>query len=178
MSAFLETMTERVSRMAGALLARRARPLRFAIVGGTTGVVQLGVLAVLVSMGLQPLLANALAFALSAQMSFVLSQAFTWRDRHGAEPGRSGLLARWAAFHACISGGAVVNLAVFALALHAMPHLFAAVLGILAGASLNFLTNDHLTFRRAPRANRGASAGAGDLAALRVSPMFEEQRVR
>ena len=132
-----------------ALLARRARPLRFAIVGCTTGAVQLGVLAILVSLGLHPLLANGVAFAFSAQMNFVLSQTFTWRDRNRGEPEGRGLVGRWAAFHACISGAAVVNLAVFALAMHVAPHLLAAVLGILSGASLNFLTNDRLTFRHA-----------------------------
>ena len=76
------------------------------------------------------------------------------------------------------SGAAVVNLAVVALAMHVAPHLLAAALGIVAGASLNFLSNDRLTFRRAPGANRRASAGAGDLAALQVSPVFEEQPVR
>ena len=152
------------ARRASSLLAMRARPLRFAIVGGATGMLQLGVLGVLVSVGLQPLLANAAAFALSAQMNFVLSQTFTWHDRSNGEAERGSLFGRWAAFHACISGGAVANLAVFALAMHVAPHLLAAVLGIVAGASLNFLTNDRLTFRRVP--------------ALRLVPVREEQAVR
>ena len=155
---------ERPAPRSSALLARRARPLRFAIVGSATGAVQLGALAMLVRAGLQPLLANAAAFALSAQMNFVLSQTFTWRDRNGGEPERRGIAGRWAAFHACISGGAVANLAVFALAIHVAPHLLAAILGIVAGASLNFLTNDRLTFRRGP--------------ALRLVPVREEQAVR
>jgi putative flippase GtrA len=167
---------ERPAPRSRALLARRARPLRFAIVGGATGAVQLGVLALLVRAGLQPLLANAAAFALSAQMNFVLSQTFTWRDRNGGEVERRGLAARWAAFHACISGGAVANLAVFALAIHVAPHLLAAVLGILAGASLNFLTNDRLTFRRAPVAKQGAVAAVST--PLRFMPVREEHAVR
>ena len=58
------------------------------------------------------------------------------------------LVRRWATFNACISVAAVVNLSVFAVALHFVPHLPAAALGIVAGASLNFISNDRLTFGR------------------------------
>ena len=174
MTAHRVMVRERPAPRSRALLARRARPLRFAIVGGATGAVQLGALAMLVRAGLQPLLANAVAFALSAQMNFVLSQTFTWRDRNSGEAERRGIAGRWAAFHACISGGAVANLAVFALAIHVAPHLAAAILGIVAGASLNFLTNDRLTFRRAPTTKRVAAVSAPP----RLLPAAEEHALR
>ena len=138
---------------------------------------QLGVLALLVSMGLQPLLANAGAFALSAQMNFVLSQTFTWRDRNSGEAERAGLVGRWAAFHVCISAAAVVNLAVFALAMHVAAHLLAAILGIIAGAALNFLTNDRLTFRRARMTKRAAPGGAPAPPPLRLVLVHDEHAV-
>jgi putative flippase GtrA len=162
----LTVVREVQTRLKAAVLARGARPLRFAIVGGATGVAQLSVLAVLVWMGMQPLLAELIAFAFSIQMSFVLSQTFTWRDRYGAESGKRNIAVRWAAFHACISAGAAVNLAVFAVSMHSLPHMLAAVMGIVAGASLNFLTNDRLIFGRGSTTNQVASAtGPADLVA-------------
>ena len=134
------------------LVTKHARPLRFALVGGIAGVIQLGALGVFVSVGMQPFLANAAGFALSAQVNFLLSQTFTWRDRR--DDGQRSLLSRWATYHACISGAAVVNLAVFALVLQVAPHLLAAALGIVAGALLNFVTNDRLTFKRTAEAKR------------------------
>ena len=50
-------------------------------------------------------LANALGFAISAQLNFVLSSRLTWRDRPWAAP------ALWAGL-ACYNGTALISLAV------------------------------------------------------------------
>ena len=129
------------------LLSERARPLRFAITGGFAGLLQLGLLFLLVGRGAAPLPANALAFLAAAQVNFLLSQAFTWRDRPLIKSPRTVLFQRWLAFHACISGTAALNLAVFAVALQVMPHLPAAAAGIFVAAIFNFLANDRFAFR-------------------------------
>ena len=59
------------------LRSPRLRPLRFALTGGTAGLVQLGLLRGFEVIGLAALPANGLAFLLAAQLNFLLSQAFT-----------------------------------------------------------------------------------------------------
>ena len=130
-----------------ALFSAVGRPLRFALTGGTAGLLQLGLLFFLVQRGAAPLPANALAFLAAAQVNFLLSQAFTWRDRPLTDSPRKVLFQRWLAFHACISGTAALNLCVFAAALQVLPHLPAAAAGIAVAAIFNFLANDRFAFR-------------------------------
>jgi len=123
-----------------------ARPVRFAVVGGISGLAQLATLALLINSSVDPLVANAFGFAISAELNFLLSQTFTWRDRtrHDA---RDTMAARWLTFHMCIAGTAALNMAVFAVMRNEVPDLLAATIGILAAAVLNFLANDRVTFR-------------------------------
>ena len=60
-------------RIAAVLLSERARPLRFVFTGGLCGLIQLVLFAFLVHNGWLPLIANTVAFLLSAQVNFVLS---------------------------------------------------------------------------------------------------------
>ncbi|WP_038038421.1 GtrA family protein [Thermorudis peleae] len=119
------------------------RLLRFAIVGGVAGSVQLGLLAGLTRAGLHPFLADLVAFLSAAQINFALSQWFTWRDRRLTG---SGLVARWLAFHTMIAGTACLNFLVFWAADRVLPHLVAAALGIAVAALVNFLGGDRLVF--------------------------------
>jgi putative flippase GtrA len=136
--------------LAGRLLSDGARPLRFALTGGLSGLFQLAVLALLTGRGWPEFPANLLAFLPAAQVNFALSSLFTWRDRRTAAP----LWRRWLMFHASIAAMAVANQLVFLAAHTVLPTLPAAASGIAAAAVGNFLLGDRLVFR----ANRDGRA--------------------
>ena len=121
--------------------------LRFALVGGTCGLIQLGLLHVLVEAQVQENLANLAAFAISAQVNFILSQFFTWRDRWttGLRPPR--LISRLFLFNGSVATTGVVNQSVFGLANLIIGYLPAAALGIAVAAVTNFFLNDRIVFR-------------------------------
>jgi putative flippase GtrA len=125
------------------VFSQQARPVRFAITGGLAGLMQLALLKLLTDHGWPALVANGVAFLLAAQLNFVLSSLFTWRDR---QAGRS-LGRRWLAFHGAIASMAVVNLVVFAAARLVLPDLAASAAGICAAAAGNFFIGDRLVFR-------------------------------
>lgn len=134
------------------LLSERARPLRFVFTGGLCGLIQLILFTLLERMGLSTvplqLIANIVAFLLSAQVNFLLSVKLTWRDRQIQQPQqRSNLLARWLAFHGSILGTALLNQLVFLLAHLLLPSLVAVVLGIGVAALANFVLLDRQVFR-------------------------------
>jgi putative flippase GtrA len=129
-----------------------ARPLRFALTGGLAGLLQLGLLALLVGRGWPAVPANAVAFLLAAQLNFAVSSLFTWRDRQGTVP----LWRRWLAFHGAIAAMALVNQGVFLAARTALPTLAASAAGIAVAAVGNYLLGDRLVFRA-----RGAAARDG-----------------
>jgi putative flippase GtrA len=124
-----------------------ARVGRFALTGILAGLVQLGALSLLIHNGWQSLLANAVAFLLSAQLNFVLSHLFTWRDR---QIGRR-LWRRWLAFHGSIAAMAALNMAVFVALRPLLPALLASAAGICAAALGNYLIGDHVVFRAHPQ---------------------------
>ncbi len=137
------------------LLAGRARPARFALVGGACGLLQLLFLVLLKRAGLAAIPANVAAYILSAQVNFLLSNRFIWHDRWSSDARRSDLLHRWLSFHASIAGTFVLSQAVFVAARLLLPDVAASALGLAIAAVVNFLVQDRLTFRRA-----GGSASA------------------
>ncbi|MEI6136913.1 MAG: GtrA family protein [Chloroflexota bacterium] len=143
--------------------AFEGRAARFALTGLICAALQLALVAAFEAAAVPGLAANALAFGLAAQLNFVLSSRFTWGDR-----ARSGPLAwRWGAFLGAISGTAVLNMAVYALARPLVGDLEAAALGIAAAAIVNFVVGDRAIFRAAPAQevateNDGANAGIVD----------------
>src|ERR671936_712332 len=124
------------------LRSRAARPLRFALTGGLAGLLQLGLLALLVGRGWPSAPANAVAFLLPAQLNFALSSLFTWRDRWRTAP----LWRRWLAFHGAIAAMALVNQSVFLAARTVLPALVASAAGIAVAAVGNYLLGDRLVF--------------------------------
>lgn len=126
-----------------------ARPLRFASVGGASGLLQLALLHVATGYGWNATLAEIAAFLLAAQVNFLLNVTVTWRDRQmGAA--RETLRRRWIGFHGSIVGTALLNFAVFTIAHAAIPALYAAALGIALAAAVNFVAFDRLVFRPVP----------------------------
>ena len=138
---------DRRSAIVAALLARRARILRFGLTGGAAALLQLALLIAFERLAWPTLLANGVAFALAAQFNFAASQTFTWGDR----PDTGRLAARWLRYHGAIAGSALLNMAVFAVASRGLPSLVAAGLGIAAAASVNFVSGDRLVFRSVTR---------------------------
>ena len=129
-------------------LARGAGPrlIRFACTGLVAGVLQLALLRLWTAHGWDALVANPVAYLISAQLNFLLSATFIWRDRQGATGRTETLFRRWVAFHAAILGTALLNQAVFAVAQLALPALLAAGLGIASGALINYLVQDRFIF--------------------------------
>ncbi len=129
------------------LATEQARPLRFILTGSLAGLSQLGLLAMLLRLAVSPLLANGIAFLLAAQLNFLLSLLFTWRDRHAITRASRQLLQRWLTFHGSILGTAILNQVIFALTQTRLPALLAAGLGIMSAAIANFFLMDRLVFR-------------------------------
>ena len=124
------------------------RVLRFALVGGVAGLLQLALLALLLAAGAPGLPANLAAYLLSAQLNFLLSALFIWGDRAPRRLHVRGLAAEWVAFHVSIAGTALLNQAVFVLAALTLPDLVASAAGIAVAAGANFLIQDRVVFRR------------------------------
>ena len=125
------------------------RVVRFLTVGGTCGLIQLSILHGLVAgQGMGERLANFIAFIVSMELNFVLSQFFTWRDRWSSTLQPHKFLARLAMFNvSAASTSGVVNQGVFNLVNLFMWYLPAAAIGICAAAFANFMLNDRLVFR-------------------------------
>jgi len=146
---------------ATAARATSGRPARFALTGGVAGLSQLALLALFTGRGWAPGRANVVAFLLAAQLNFLLSSTFTWRDRaSGAARGRDHWR-RWLAYHGAIGGMAALNMLVYSMARHVAPVLAASALGIVAAAVGNFVVGDRLVFRARGAANPQQAAERG-----------------
>lgn len=136
-------------RPAAAATSRGAgRLLRFATVGGLCGAIQVGLLLLLAGAGAGALTANVIAYLLSAQVNFVLSDRVIWGDRR-LRVTVAGLARRWLGFHASIAGTFLLNQAVFVVARGVVPDAAAAIAGIGVSGLVNFAIQDRLTFRGA-----------------------------
>jgi len=127
------------------LLRRSRRQLLFLCVGATCFLTQYAALTALATVGTYRPLANALGFAISAQLNFVLSARLTWRDRPTAAA--RTLWARWASYNGTALISLAVNTAVFTAAYHRIGNLPAAALGVLCGMCVTYLVCDMLIFR-------------------------------
>ena len=123
----------------------RKRIAIFAIVGIGCFAVQLALLTLMVHLGAYRPVANAVAFAISAQLNFLLSSRVTWRDRPAA--GRSGTGARWLAYNGTALVSLGCNTTVFAVTYHSIGTTAAAGLGVLTGTCVVYLVCNLLVFR-------------------------------
>lgn len=140
----ISTCRSAPAQLRGSFLSHAARPLRFAGTGGAAGTVQLSLLTLFTHEAWRPIEANIVAFLLAAQVNFLLSVTFTWRDRGAGDT----LFRRWMLFHGSIALMALVNIAVFAAARPFLPVTLASLAGIAAGAVGNFILGDRLVFRQ------------------------------
>jgi putative flippase GtrA len=141
------------------LSSGRKRILTFATIGVTCFLVQFALLSVMVRLGMYRPLANAVSFAISAQLNFLLSTRITWRDRPSAGGRSTG--ARWLAYNGTALVSLGCNTAVFVLTYHAVGTTPAAVLGVMTGTCLVYLVCNFLVFRSAAPAATSAAAPSG-----------------
>ena len=121
---------------------------------GTMGVaVQLAALVGLAELlGLNPLLATALAVESAVLHNFVWHERWTWRDRGAGARGRWARLARFNLVTGAVSISAnVVFTGLYAGAL-GVHYALANLLAIASCSLLNFVANDRFVFRAAPGA--------------------------
>jgi putative flippase GtrA len=142
----------------------------FLCVGAACFLTQYAALSAMAAAGTYRPLANALGFAISAQLNFALSARLTWRDRPSAA---RGLWARWASYNGTALISLAVNTAAFAIAYRRLGNLPAAAVGVLAGMSVTYLVCDLLIFRDRgkPRAVSGAHRRAGHPAPMAPPPV-------
>jgi dolichol-phosphate mannosyltransferase len=138
-----------LSRREGAAWKEGEKILRFAVVGCTGIVVNMGLLWFLTRfLGIYYLESSIAAIEISIVNNFL------WNDRwtFGGDPGhrRKSLLSRFALFHAVSFGGAAINwLVLFGLTeFGGIYFLLSNLAGILAGFVWNYLVNRHVTWRR------------------------------
>ncbi|MBI3967251.1 MAG: GtrA family protein [Chloroflexi bacterium] len=110
--------TSPVGKLSAALFDERARVVRFGLTGTTAAVIQLLLLRLFESWGAPALLANGAAFLLATQANFLMSQAFTWRDRLARTQRLGG---HWTRYHSTVAGTALLNIIVFAVAATVLP---------------------------------------------------------
>jgi putative flippase GtrA len=127
------------------LLRPGKRQLLFLCVGATCFLTQYAALTAMAAAGTYRPLANALGFAISAQLNFALSARLTWRDRPTAAA--RTLWARWASYNGTALISLAVNTAVFSAAYHRIGDLPAAALGVLCGMCVTYLVCDMVIFR-------------------------------
>lgn len=126
-------------------LVRALRPTQFAVIGVVCGAVQLGLLAAFTEGTSLGSLSNMVAFAISAQLNFVLNRAVTWRDRMGRR--LRAVLGQLAGFNALMLVAVVFNQAIYLVALHIVPYLVAGAIGIGATTLGKYVIADRWIFR-------------------------------
>jgi|GEM_PF-2057446 len=126
-------------------IARRV--IHFMLTGGVATASQLSTLYVLEAIGWLPTIANGVAFFVGAQVNFILSYCFTWRDRRIEGTRWHSVLGRWLAYHGAVIGTSWVNMGIFLLARPFLSSLPAAVLGSGCTGIVNFILGDTLVFR-------------------------------
>ncbi|WP_196279386.1 GtrA family protein [Catellatospora vulcania] len=128
-------------------LFRRWHWWRFAAVGVVCFGAQTAVLVPLERAGMAAAFANATGFWLSAQLNFVLSSLFTWRDRPAR--GTRAVLARWWQYQGMAYLSLAMNSLVFVAAEPVTGQLSASAIGVLIGACFSYAVSKFLIFRPA-----------------------------
>lgn len=147
-------------------LGLRSRMVRFAAVGASGVLVNLGALWLFAAvLGVRDVLASAAAIETSIVWNFTLNNAFTYRDRNAHA--RAGVWARIVRYNAVSLVGLAIQLGTFVLVRAAVLHglrrealgdlrYLAQVVGIVLATAWNFTGHLHFTWRQAAR--QGATA--------------------
>jgi putative flippase GtrA len=119
--------------------------LRFALVGVACFGAQYFAAVELVRLGTIWPIANAIAFALSAQLNFGLSSVFTWGDRRTS--GGKAMWIRWISYNGTVLLSLALNSATFTVSYRVVGTLPAAATGVLVGSGATFLICNFVVFR-------------------------------
>jgi putative flippase GtrA len=136
--------------------ARYFRQLAFLAVGGGCFAFQLCCLVALIHLGMGGDVANTLSFALGAEMKFVLSLRWVWRDRSAA----GQMWRRCARFNATTLVVYFVDQGVFSGTHSVLTPIPAAALGVAVGTLVSYVVCDRLVFRPVPQQPIADSLGA------------------
>jgi putative flippase GtrA len=155
-----------------ALLVRRhMRVLRYVGVGLTCFSVQFILLTAMIHLGAYRPVANSAAFAVSAQLNFLLSSKLTWGDRPAR--GWRHIAGRWVAYNGTALLSLACDTAVFTASYHALGTTAAAAIGVITATFLTYLVCNRLVFR-----SRASSTGMGLVADTASAPMEDLQPAR
>ncbi len=121
----------------------RQRPAKFAAVGLSGVLVNMGLYSLLLGAGAQPTHASAAAVEASVLSNFALNDLWTFRDKR-----RGGLGRRLLLFHVSRALGSAANMITVAalVALGADP-LASNAAGIALGVAVNYITSDRVVWR-------------------------------
>ncbi len=129
------------------LLSPKARPIRALYTGAAAALLQIGVLDLLVDDHWAKLPAAAIALLCGAQLNFVLSTLFTWRDRRPAGTYGRQIICQWLRYQGTIASTAVLNVIVYSVSSDFLPMLLATIVGNASAAIVNYIINDKHVFR-------------------------------
>jgi dolichol-phosphate mannosyltransferase len=126
-----------------------ARLIKFAFVGGSGVVVNMGLLYLLTEFaGVRYFISSVIAIELSILSNFFLNDAWTWRDRKGG----GSFLMKLFRYHVAVGATAfLVNyvLLVILTSWLRVHYLVSNLVGIAAGTASNYIVNDLWTFKKA-----------------------------
>ncbi len=121
--------------------------MRFGIVGGTSGLIQLCMLILLKSLGLSSVLAYDLGLCVSLQFNFAMNTFLVWGDRPIGNDRVRAFLKRWVTFHIVTAPAILLNSGIFTVAQYFMPDFIAAIVAILGSTLVKFFSLDRLAFK-------------------------------
>jgi putative flippase GtrA len=122
------------------------RLVRFAIVGVLCLVLQYLIVELLhTEAGLGAFLSDAIGFALSAQLNFLLSNQFSWGDASRVRGG--ALFRRWLNFLSVASLATIINATVYAVARNHVGSLAAIVCASVVSTTWTFFLNHYFVFQ-------------------------------
>ena len=140
----------------------QAQLLRFSIVGAGAFVLDVAVLHLMLTMGLDPYSGRLISFLVGNTWTFLFNRNFTFKDRR-----RTGRRRQWIGFLAVNGVGGVVNYSVYAGLVATMPLVAAwPMLGVAAGSisglAFNFTLSRRLVFKSAVHQAAQAEQRAND----------------
>ena len=123
------------------------RFLKFNGVGILGFVLQLGLVALLLRLGMHYLAATAVAVELTVLHNFAWHERWTWRDRPAGAGGRGRRLWRFHASNGLVSLAGNLLIMRLLVGLFGMPALPANLLSVLACALVNYTASERFVFR-------------------------------
>ncbi len=123
------------------------RLVRFGVVGGATGLIQLLMLIVLKANGIGAAVAYAIGLVISCQFNFALNTFLVWGDRPVVSNWLRSTFRRWVAYHISIALSIALNYGIFLVARGYMGDIIATLVAIGGSTLVKFVSLDRLAFK-------------------------------